>query len=115
MFELIKESSDIDTRHSYVSQNTDTFESIYNNVCIFNFTHVPFVFNLSQAKTKFPVLWKYVGCWPINDLLKAYLKNSSGKWQKGQLKKLLEKELTKGTNKRDKKRKSSHKSSPDLH
>ena len=68
-----------------------------------------------QAKSKFPVLQKYFGCWPVDDLLKAYLKNSSSKWQKGQSKKLSEKGLTVG-NKGDKnKRRLLRKSSPNLH
>ena len=80
------------------------------------YTQAPLLIHPLQAKFKFPALRKYVDCWPVDDLLKAYLKNSSSKWRKEQSKKLSEKGLTTGTNKRDKKKgKSSRKSSPNLH
>ena len=86
---------------------------IYNNVCL-QYTPKHPIHPL-QAKSKFPVLRKYFGWWPVNNLLKAYLKNSLSKWLKGQSKKLSEKGLTAG-NKGDKiKRRSLWKSSPNLH
>ena len=63
-----------------------------------------------QTQAKFSELRKFVNCWPIEDMLKNYLKNSSNKWRTAQRKKQSDLGLTKGQTKKDKKRGNSHKS-----
>ena len=60
-----------------------------------------------QTQVKFPELQKFVNCWPIEDMLKNYLKNSSNKWCTAQRKKQLNLGLTKGQTKKGKRRDSS--------
>ena len=66
----------------------------------------------SQVQVKYPELWKFVKCWPIEDMLKNYLKNSSNKWRTAQKKKQLDLGLIKGKTKKDKSRDSSCTKSP---
>jgi hypothetical protein len=54
-----------------------------------------------QAIAKFPILEQYTfhsdhnfqSCWPVDDLLKAYLKNTAGKWRREQKQKVVKKVL----------------------
>jgi len=62
--ELIEESSDIDTRHSYISQNTDAFESIYNNVrtqCTPKHLSYPSFTDKSQISSASEIRWLLAG------------------------------------------------------
>ena len=65
-----------------------------------------------QAQAKYPELRKFVKCWPVEDMLKTYLKNSSNKWRAAQKKKQSDQGLTKGQTKKDKKRDNSACKSP---
>ena len=66
----------------------------------------------SQVQVKYPELQKFVKCWPVEDMLKSYLKNSSNKWRTAQKKKQLDLGLIKGKTKKDKNRDNSHTKSP---
>jgi hypothetical protein len=54
-----------------------------------------------QAIAKFPALEQYTfdsdhdfqSCWPVDDLLKAHLKNSASKWRREQKQKVVKKAL----------------------
>ena len=66
----------------------------------------------SQVQVKYLELWKFVKCWPIEDMLKSYLKNSSNKWRTVQKKKQLDLGFIKGKTKKDKNRDNSPTKSP---
>ena len=66
----------------------------------------------SQVQVKYPELQEFVKCWPNEDMLKSYLKNSSNKWFTAQKKKQLDMRLIKGKTKKDKKRDNSCTKSP---
>jgi len=54
-----------------------------------------------QAVQKFPELEQYTfdtgdnfqSCWPVDDLLKAHLKNSASKWRREQKQKVVKKAM----------------------
>jgi transposase-like protein len=58
------------------------------------------------VQLEFELLARYSRCWPVSDIMKSYLKNSSTKWRKAQRQKLAEgalKEVKKVREKKEKK------------
>jgi hypothetical protein len=52
-------------------------------------------FDTTQAVSKFPDLDDYSRFWPVDDLLKAFLKSSSSRWRREQRQKAANKALEK--------------------
>jgi hypothetical protein len=87
--DLIETSDQIDTRHSYNHQKEDAIRSIHEAVSTLRVGFFYLLYaNSHKAKVRFRVLRRYTGSWPVDDLIKCYLKNSSSKWRRTQGKKL---------------------------